>query len=139
MNTLRNNRDLFLPFGFDVLPKFETMAKTQNQLPAVNIKENDHQFEILLAVPGLNKKDFKIELNEDILTISSEIKKEENVQEENYSRKEFSYSSFKRSFTLPETVNEEKIEASYENGILNLILPKKEETLPKEKRNIIIA
>ena len=78
-------------------------------------------------------------MNEDILTISSEIKKEENVQEENYSRKEFSYSSFKRSFTLPETVNEEKIEASYENGILNLILPKKEETLPKEKRNIIIA
>ena len=62
MNTLRNNRNQFLPFGFDLLPKFETMGNTQNQLPAVNIKENDHQFEILLAVPGLNKKDFKIVL-----------------------------------------------------------------------------
>ena len=73
------------------------------------------------------------------MTITSETKKEEEVKDENYTRKEFSYSSFKREFTLPKTVNEDKINASYENGILSFKLPKKEEALPKPKRLIEIG
>jgi HSP20 family protein len=92
-----------------------------------------------LSVPGRTKEDFNVQIDEKVLTISSETKKEEEVKEENYTRKEFSYSSFTRSFTLPETINEEGIKASYKNGILRFTLPKKEESLPKPKRVIEIG
>ncbi|MGL5235623.1 MAG: Hsp20/alpha crystallin family protein [Empedobacter falsenii] len=141
MNTARKNRANYFPFGFEnaMRPKFETFVNSQNQFPAVNIKENEDSFEILLAAPGLNKEDFSIEIDENILKISSEFKQNEEVKEEKFSRKEFNFSSFKRAFTLPETINEDKIEASYINGILQLVLPKKEEALPKEKRSIQIS
>lgn len=141
MNTVRKNRANYFPFGFEnaMRPKFETFVNSQNQFPAVNIKENEDSFEILLAAPGLTKEDFAIEIDENILKISSDIKQTEEVKEEKFSRREFSFSSFKRAFTLPETVNENKIEASYVNGILKLSLPKKEEALPKEKRSIQIS
>ncbi|MGV0940117.1 MULTISPECIES: Hsp20/alpha crystallin family protein [Empedobacter] len=141
MNTVRKNRANYFPFGFEnaMRPKFETFVNSQNQFPAVNIKENEDSFEILLAAPGLNKEDFSIEIDENILKISSEFKQNEEVKEEKFSRKEFNFSSFKRAFTLPETINEDKIEASYVNGILQLVLPKKEEALPKEKRSIQIS
>ncbi|WP_291046890.1 MULTISPECIES: Hsp20/alpha crystallin family protein [unclassified Empedobacter] len=141
MNTARNNRANYFPFGFEnaMRPKFETFVNSQNQFPAVNIKENEDSFEILLAAPGLNKEDFSIEIDENILKISSEFKQNEEVKEEKFSRKEFNFSSFRRAFTLPETINEDKIEASYVNGILQLVLPKKEEALPKEKRSIQIS
>lgn len=141
MNTVRKNRANYFPFGFEnaMRPKFETFVNSQNQFPAVNIKENEDSFEILLAAPGLTKEDFAIEIDENILKISSDIKQTEEVKEEKFSRREFSFSSFKRAFTLPETVNEDKIEASYVNGILKLSLPKKEEALPKEKRSIQIS
>lgn len=141
MNTVRKNRANYFPFGFEnaMRPKFETFVNSQNQFPAVNIKENEDSFEILLAAPGLNKEDFAIEVDENILKVSSEFKQNEEAKEEKFSRREFNFSSFKRAFTLPETVNEDKIEASYVNGILQLVLPKKEEALPKEKRSIQIS
>jgi len=111
-----------------------------SKLPAVNIKEDDASFSLELAVPGRKKEDFKIEIDNDLLTISSESKKETSSENEvdtvKYTRKEFSYTSFKRSFTLPETVNADKIEALYTDGILSFKLPKKEESLPKPKRLI---
>lgn len=141
MNTVRKNRANYFPFGFEnaMRPKFETFVNSQNQFPAVNIKENEDSFEILLAAPGLNKEDFSIEIDENILKISSEFKQNEEIKDEKFSRREFNFSSFKRAFTLPETINEDKIEASYVNGILQLVLPKKEEALPKEKRSIQIS
>jgi len=108
-------------------------------VPAVNVKETDSGYELEMAIPGRKKDDFKIEIDKEVLTISSEITKEENETEDNYTRKEFSFSSFKRVFTLPDTVDADKINASYEDGILRFALPKKEEALPKPKRLIEIG
>ena len=98
-----------------------------NNVPATNIIEHKNEYELELAVPGYEKKDFKIDLEQNMLTISST--KEENHEEntKDYSRKEFSSCSFSRSFTLPETIDKEKIQANYENGILHVSLPKVEE------------
>ncbi len=114
------------------------MENFSNTLPAVNIRENERDFELEIAVPGKKKEDFNIEVDNNVLTISLEEKKEDEVKEKNYSRREFSYSSFKRAFTLPETVDEEKINAAYTDGILRFTLPKREETLPRPKRLIEI-
>ncbi len=108
-------------------------------VPAVNIKDNVENFELELAVPGGKKEDFKVEVDNDILTISSEAKTESKETKENFTRKEFSYTSFKRAFTLPETVDGGKIDAKYEDGILRVTLPKKEEALPEPKRFITIG
>lgn len=97
-------------------------------IPAVNIKETDNNISLTLAAPGFKKEDFKIALDHNHLTISSE-QKSENVEAEEgkYTRKEYSYSSFSRTFTLPNTIDAEKINASYVNGELVITLPKKEE------------
>ncbi len=108
-------------------------------LPAVNIREDDMGFHLELAIPGMNKNDFNVEVDNDVLTISMESKTEDEKKEDNYTRREFSYSSFRRSFTLPDTVNSDKIKATYKEGILHLNLPKKEEALPKPKRLIEIG
>jgi len=108
----------------------------RNVAPAANIKENEKDFELELFVPGRVKDDFKIEIEDAVLTISSEIEKVDEEVKENYTRREFGISSFKRAFTLPETVATDKIEATYESGILKFNLPKKEEALPKPKRMI---
>jgi HSP20 family protein len=101
--------------------------KLATRVPAVNIAETENEFHIELAVPGLKKEDFKISLDKNVLSISAE-KKAENVEEgKKYSKKEYSYNSFVRSFTLPETVDHAKIEAEYTDGILKLIVAKKEE------------
>jgi HSP20 family protein len=101
--------------------------KLATRVPAVNIAETENEFHIELAVPGLKKEDFKISLDKNVLSISAE-KKAENVEEgKKYSKKEYSYNSFVRSFTLPETVDHAKIEAQYTDGILKLIVAKKEE------------
>ncbi|AWX43425.1 Small heat shock protein C2 [Flagellimonas maritima] len=136
----RNN--LFLPslvndvFGPDW---FGGMENQKNFVPSVNIKDKSKGFELELAVPGFNKEDFQIEVDNDVLTISSEVKSENEETKENYTRKEFFHASFKRAFSLPETVDGTKIDASYENGILRLTLPKKEEALPRPKRLISIG
>ena len=92
-----------------------------------------------MAAPGFSKDEFRIELNNDLLTISSEKKVENETKEgENFTRREFSYQSFSRSFTLPNTVNSDKIGAKYENGILKVLIPKKEEAKPKPAKQIKI-
>ncbi|MFN3557017.1 MAG: Hsp20/alpha crystallin family protein [Bacteroidales bacterium] len=116
-------------------------STTNSTLPAVNIKENADEFRIEVAVPGMRKEDFKVDFNNGRLTISSE-KQQENVEKEGekVTRREFSYQSFQRSFTIPENVvNAEKISARYENGILHLTLPKREEVKPKPARQIAIS
>ena len=101
--------------------------KLATRVPAVNIAETENEFHIELAVPGLKKEDFKINLDKNVLSISAD-KKTENVEEgKKYSKKEYSYNSFVRSFTLPETVDHAKIEAVYTDGILTLNVAKKEE------------
>ncbi len=96
-------------------------------VPAVNISERKDDFLVTMAAPGLKKEDFKIHLEGSILTISSEKEEESKEEDEKFTRKEYSYSSFERSFTLPEEVNQNAIEAQYKDGVLNLTLPKKEE------------
>jgi HSP20 family protein len=93
-------------------------------VPSVNVTESSGDFKVLVAAPGLKKNDFKIDVDGNMLTISSEKKEEKEEKGEKFSRKEYNYSSFSRKFTLPDGVNMEKIEAAYENGILQLLLPK---------------
>ena len=115
------------------------LASVNDTLPAVNIKENEEDFELELAIPGKKKEDFNVEVDNNVLTVSMETQQEDEQKEDNYTRREFSYTSFRRSFTLPETVNEDKINANYKDGILRFTLPKKEEALPKPKRMIEIG
>lgn len=98
-----------------------------NFLPATNIAEDDKAFIIELSAPGFNKTDVKVEVENNTLTITGEHKEEKKEDGKNFTRKEFNYGSFKRSFTLPENVNTDSVEAKYENGILNIVLPKKME------------
>lgn len=107
--------------------------------PAVNIKENDDKFELELAVPGLSKEQVNIHLDEGVLTISATTEQKEEVTESGYKRREFNYNSFKRSFHLPDTIDSASIGASYENGILLVNLPKREEAKKKPARNIAIG
>ena len=107
-------------------------------VPAVNIAEGDNEFTIEVAAPGFDKKDFKIDLDNDRLTISSVRENSEKEKNGRYTRKEFSYNEFSRSFTLPETVNSEKITARHSDGILYVNIPKKEEAWVKPAREIAI-
>lgn len=108
------------------------------QLPAANVKETDNQFEIELAIPGFSKNDFKINIDNDVLTISGEKKEEKKADKDNSTRREFNYSSFERSFTLPTIVDENGIKAEYKEGLLQLVVPKKEEARKKAKKEISI-
>ena len=97
-------------------------------VPPVNIVENENEFIVSMSIPGFKKEDFKIDLDGNMLTIKSEKEETEEEKELKFTRKEYMYSSFSRSFTMPEEIYKEKIEAKYENGILKLFLPRKEET-----------
>lgn len=125
-------------FGHEFLNDSDLLKGGQYfNTPKVNIQETDDAFNIEVAAPGFNKKDFNVELENGLLTI--EVSKEEKKEAKNYSHFEFNYGSFKRSFTLPkDKVKESKISAKYENGILNIQLPKKEEAKAKPKRLIDI-
>ncbi|NLN96190.1 MAG: Hsp20/alpha crystallin family protein [Bacteroidales bacterium] len=113
--------------------------QTGMSIPSVNIIEGKEDFRIEVAVPGLDKKDFKIDLNNNVLVISSEKEVKNEQTDEKYMRKEFSYSSFQRSFTLPNSVDAEKINAAYKDGVLNVTIPKKEDAKEKPPRTIKIA
>lgn len=143
MSLVKKNNNVWLPNLLDeffMKPDFfGGVQNLGNTTPAVNIKDNEKEFLLELAVPGRKRDDFNLEVDEHVLTISSEIKAENEVKENNYTRREFNYSSFKRAFTLPETVNEDNISANYEDGVLRISLPKKEEALPKPKRLIEIG
>jgi len=120
---------------------FFTPRSISEKLPAVNIKQTETDFSLELAIPGLAKEDIKIAIDKDLLSISSEkeSKVEEKEEDGTYTRREFSYQSFKRSFTLPESVESDKIEAKFEHGILILNLRKREDALPKPARLIEIS
>jgi len=126
-------------FNRDLPSVFTSNFNTGITLPKVNIKETADAFMVDMAIPGLKKSDLIINLDNQILSISTEIKEENEHKEENYTRREFGYSSFKRTFNLPETVDDEKINASYNEGILNILLPKKEEAKQKPARSIKIS
>lgn len=115
-------------------------SNTQTTIPAVNIRETADNFEVEVAAPGMSKDDFKVELDGNQLTISSEKQTEnEQKEEQHYSRREFSYQSFMRSFQLPkDVVDVENINAKYENGVLHLLIPKKEEAKQRPPRQIQI-
>ena len=117
---------------------FNNVQSTNNFTPSANVKEGDESYKIEMSIPGFKKDDFKIEVNDRVLSVSSEI--DQNTEEINggYIRKEFSVNSFERTFRLPKSVESEQIVATYENGILTLNLPKKEEAKPKEPRLISI-
>jgi len=103
-------------------------------VPAVNIKDNERDFSVTIAAAGLKKEDFKIALNHNVMTISAEQKTEQEEKEEGrYTRKEYNYSSFSRSFTIPDSVETDSIDAKYENGELKITLPKKEKALKISK------
>lgn len=113
---------------------------TNTSLPAVNVKETNDEFVIELAAPGMEKKDFKINFKNNVITISSEKEDKKEEKKENYTRREFSYQSFQRSFTVPENaIMSDKIEALYNNGILEVKLPKREEVKPQPEREIKIS
>jgi HSP20 family protein len=134
---------LLKPTVFDELFKpwtqlFDDRWPSATQLPAVNIRETDNEYEIRLAAPGLEKNDFKIDVNDTLITISAEKEEKNEEKDESYTRKEYSYSTFTRSFTLPENIDSSKIDASYLHGELKLLLPKKEETRKSAHQKISV-
>ena len=116
-------------------------STTNTTIPATNIREDNDNFYVEVAAPGMTKDDFKVELDGTILTIRSEKEnRQEQKEGEKYSRREFSYQSFQRIFELPvHVVDAEHIEAKYENGLLHLVIPKKEEAKPRPPRMIRIS
>jgi HSP20 family protein len=144
-------RDFYFPSFTNVLGDFfdkefadwttSNFSPTQTTLPAVNIKENENEFEVVMAAPGMQKSDFKVHLDDNVLTVSSE-KKDEKTDEKKgkYTRREYSYQSFTRSFTLPKDVaDSQNISAKYENGELIIMIPKKEEAKPLPPKEIKIS
>jgi len=108
-------------------------------MPAVNVKEHEKDFEIEFAAPGFNKKDFEVTIEEDVLHVCGEKEVEEEEKENEYSRKEFNYKSFKRSMMLPTSVDlDQDIKASYKNGILKVKLLKREEAIAQEPPKKVI-
>lgn len=131
---LARTNDLMIPSVFDDFLRpwndwFDggSYLTRPTTVPSVNVVESKDDYKLSLAVPGMKKSDFKIDMTGNLLTISSEKEEKKEEKDENYSREEYNYSSFSRSFTLPEEVNKDKIDATYVDGILKMVLPKKEE------------
>ncbi|WP_035336374.1 Hsp20/alpha crystallin family protein [Dokdonia sp. PRO95] len=149
MTLVRKNTAPYLPSVFEELLNTDWLGGRTNTFatatPSVNIIEADDSFALQVAAPGLKKENFNIQLDNDLLTISSEIKKEAESQDaqaaenQKFTRREFNYTSFKRSFNLPESVNTAKITAEYVDGILTIGLPKREEARVQPSRLIEIA
>lgn len=143
MTLIKHNRRTQIPSIFDDrfmrdLFHNDWNPTTSKTVPAVNIQESNESYLLAFAVPGMKKEDFKIELNNDQLIVSAKVEegKEETVK---YTRKEFNFTSFERRFTLPETANVQEIGAKYENGVLNVTVPKKEEAKVPAPKHIEIA
>jgi HSP20 family protein len=115
------------------MPSYE---HSLNTLPKVNLLENDNAFNIMLAAPGLDKNDFKLDLNKQVLKVSVQINEENEILK--FNKREFNYNSFSRSFNLPKSARLDKVNASYKDGILNIEIPKKDEAKPVPPRSIKI-
>ena len=139
MNLISTNLNRWKPTLLDELFddrwfNFDTFNQT---FPAVNTIEKDNQYLLEIAVPGMDKKDFEIEIQNDLISISSISKQEKEVKDYlNYNRQEFNYNSFHRTFSLPKEVDQSKIKAIYSNGILTITLPKLKEVISKSKKLI---
>tara|TARA_R110002020_G_scaffold37072_7_gene111875 strand:+ start:3800 stop:4225 length:426 start_codon:yes stop_codon:yes gene_type:complete len=141
MATIKRN-PIFFPALVNEIFRPDWFGGTEgahSTVPAVNIQESEKEFGLELMVAGRNKEDFNLEVDKDVLTVSYGSKEDTTTEGKTYTRREFAVTSFKRSFTLPETVDTENINASYTDGILKLTLPKKAEALPKPKRLIEVA
>mgnify|MGYP003572539807 CR=1 FL=1 len=144
---LAKRNENYLPSFFDRFWNNELMdwnnsnfSSTNTSLPAVNVRETNDDFFIEVAAPRINKNDFKVNFNKNVLTISSEKENKKNETDDKYTRREFSYQSFQRSFTVPENaINGDKISAKYNDGILVVALPKREEVKPQPPREIKIS
>jgi len=154
--TTKNGNSKTASLGFNMLPTFPSWIEevfnknfgtefmsnfnTGMTLPAVNVLDTANHYLVEMAVPGLKKSDFNISVDNLLLSISAEVKSEyEDVDNENYTRREFGYSSFKRTFTLPESVETDKISAKYDDGILRVTLPKREEAKKKPLKSIKVS
>jgi HSP20 family protein len=133
-NDFFTNR-LFFPRLFDLDDDFFGNGMST---PPANVTESEKEYNVELSVPGMNREDLKIDVDAGVLSVSSEKEEERKSEEKDYHRKEFSYSSFKRTFTLPENANEENIKAKYENGMLKISIPKSEQSISKPKKEIKI-
>jgi HSP20 family protein len=125
-------------FGKDFDNYFNGMFRGMS-IPSVNISQTADSFEIELAAPGLKKEDFKINVEDDVLTISSEKEEEKEEKKKKYTRREYSFSSFSRSFVLPKDINAEGVKAEYTEGVLKVKLPKVEVTPKKKAKEIAIS
>lgn len=139
-NGLGNRNELY-SWPYSIFDDFFTnnVGGNATYVPAVNISEKTESFYIEVSAPGVNKEDFKIKTEEGVLSISCEHKEENKEEAKTYSRREFRYGSFSRSFTLPENVKAEGINARYENGILSIEIPKKEMEQKQTVKEIKIA
>jgi len=139
MNLIRKQTPFFTSLFDDYVNQdWDFKVSSSASTPAVNIKELDNQFEIDLAVPGKKKSDFEIEVEEGLLSISSSMEEDQVTEKAKFTRREFSYNSFKRTFTIPDSVDPSNIEAHYSEGVLKLRLPKRKEALPQPKKLIKI-
>jgi HSP20 family protein len=138
-NITKSPGNMLRPFFRDFLdvenffnkPLFADMPNMH--FPAVNISENEKAYEIELAVPGFKKEDFKIHVEDDVMTISAEEKREETQEDKNYSRREYHYASFTRSFRLPDNAKDDEVKALYTDGMLKLTIPKTKEEVKATK------
>lgn len=141
MNLIRRTSNPLFPSLLDEIFGYETpfsALSNRSNVPSVNISETDTNFELALAAPGKTRKDFNVELDDHVLTVSSESKNEVVTNTEQYKRREFRYDNFQRSFRLPETVDTAHIKANYDNGILSINMPKRKEAIPEPKKQIEI-
>jgi len=149
MNLIKRN-----PNGYSALPGLfddffnrelfnwgnNNYSSTSTTVPSVNIKENEDAYEVQIAAPGMDKKDFEVKLDGNLLTVSSSKQDSSESQQDNFTRREFSYQSFQRSLQLPkDVVDQDNINAKYENGLLLLTIPKKEDAKQKPPRLIEIS
>jgi HSP20 family protein len=125
-------------FFNDELPAVWNSEWNRN-VPLVNIKDTPESYTIELAAPGFSKETVSVKVEDNILTISGEQSAEQQTEGEKYTRKEFNFQSFSRSFTLPKRIDSARIAASYENGILKVTLPKPEEEKPKATIEVKVA
>lgn len=123
-NSLSRYVDDFFNDTYRKMLNWEGIDGDGMTVPAVNVSDHDDNYELHLAAPGMKKEDFQININENVLVIRAERKAERKDDESAYTRREFNYHSFERRFTLPEDINQEKIKARYEDGILKVSLPK---------------
>jgi HSP20 family protein len=143
-NLIKQRSSWLQPFGDfldadDFWGNNRWLPRAFQQHPAVNISEKDNEYSIELAVPGYKKEDFKVNTDDGLLTVSAETKNEMKEDGEEYTRREYNYNGFSRSFRLPENVKDDAIEAKYTNGLLKLRIPKAKLTAAKPKKEIAVA